>query len=69
MADRPKLVPLDPADEMQASIDAMKREMPKFLEHAALTAQFKRAYYEALVKEGFNEAQALELCKAPAAMV
>jgi hypothetical protein len=62
----PKVVPLQTKDEMKAGIDAMKRNMPIILEHMALVASMKRTYYLALVEQGFTEAQALELCKAPA---
>lgn len=64
----PKVVHLQAKDELKAGIDAMKRNMPIFLEHMALVASIKRAYYEALVRQGFTEAQAIELCKAPASV-
>lgn len=33
------------------------------IEYAQLNAKIQRAKYEALVKEGFTEQQALELCR------
>lgn len=67
MDQRPKLVPMDPKDEMQANIDMLRRELPKLREHAVIVASVKRAYYDALLSNGFSEAQALELCKHPVA--
>lgn len=44
----------------------LRENMPALLEMAQLNAQLNRAKYLALVKEGFTEAQALELCWRPA---
>lgn len=67
MEDKPNVVHMKAKDEVQASLEMMRRELPKLIEHAALVAQVKRAYFIALVKEGFTEVQALELCKHPVA--
>lgn len=40
----------------------LRENMPALLEMAQLNAQITRAKYLALVKEGFTEAQALDLC-------
>lgn len=58
----PKLVKLAPRDELQAASDAAERALPILIEHAARTAKLRRAMFTALVKEGFTEAQALDLC-------
>lgn len=63
MTDRPKVVPLGTKDDMAALVENLRRNLPQLLEHAALIAQFRRAYFLALVKEGFTNEQALELCK------
>lgn len=55
-------------DEFRAAIEGMKRNLDNFVEHAKLTAAIKRAYFDALVKEGFTAEQALELAKAPVAI-
>jgi len=57
-------IPTKP-NEMLASVASLRRNLPAFLEHAAIVAAIKRSYYNALIKEGFSEQQALELCKAP----
>lgn len=63
MSDGPKLVPLGVQNEAAACLARLNRDIPFLLDHAVLAARVKRAYYEALVSEGFSEAQALELCK------
>ncbi|URA06779.1 hypothetical protein QAY89_gp14 [Xanthomonas phage Langgrundblatt1] len=46
----------------------MRRNLDNFIAHAKLTAAVKRAYFDALVKEGFTAEQALELTKASVAI-
>lgn len=48
---------------IQASVAELARNLPAYLEAAALMATAQRAKFEALVTAGFTEAQALELCK------
>ncbi len=50
-------------DELAGAVENMKRQMPLMLEHMALVAQLKHAYFSALVKQGFTAEQALELSK------
>lgn len=61
--DKPKVVPMPKKEIGAASIEAFRRGMPNFLEHAGLVAQIKRRYYEELVKQGFTEKQALKLTR------
>lgn len=58
----PRVVDLAPPDQIQAHIDALRRAMPKLAAGAELLAKVRRANYEALLREGFTEAQALDLC-------
>lgn len=44
------------------AVRTLRENMPAMLEMAQLNAQLNRAKFLALVKEGFSEAQALELC-------
>ncbi|MFS2047538.1 hypothetical protein ACEN9J_03015 [Variovorax sp. Varisp41] len=43
-------------------VKTIRENLPAMLEMAQLNAQVTRAKYLALVKEGFTEAQALDLC-------
>ncbi|MCS3467111.1 hypothetical protein M2401_000832 [Pseudomonas sp. JUb42] len=52
-----------PIDKQRAELEALKRSMPMHIEFLAIQAQMIRAKYQALVAQGFTEAQALELCK------
>ena len=44
-------------------VKSLKDNLPAFLEHTRLNAIITREKYLALISNGFNEAQALELCK------
>lgn len=48
---------------MKAAIETMKRNLPELIEHAKLVAEIKRASYLSYIQQGFDEQQALELCK------
>lgn len=65
--DNIRQIPTKP-DEFAAAIEGMRRNLDNFVEHAKLTAAIKRAYFDALVKEGFTAEQALELTKASVAI-
>lgn len=41
----------------------LRENLPAHLELAVLQAKITRAKYQALIGEGFNDAQALVLCK------
>lgn len=60
--DPPKVVDLPQADSVRAKLEELKRVVPILLEFADVTAKIRRANYESLLKEGFTEAQALDLC-------
>ena len=55
------------ADRSKVALAVLVREMqenlPAHLEFAKLTSKLQRARYLALIAEGFNDRQALELCK------
>lgn len=45
---------------------AMRKALPHMITHAEMVAKLQRAKYDALVGEGFEPSQALELlCKTP----
>lgn len=49
--------------ELAASVEELKRNKIHLIEHAKLVAEIKSEYYKALIEQGFDEYQALELCK------
>jgi hypothetical protein len=49
--------------EIRAMVEKLRIELPAQVELAMMTAVITRAKYNALVKEGFSEADALYLCK------
>jgi hypothetical protein len=63
MNETPTVIQMGKKDDVRASLELLKRELPNFIEHASLIAKFKHAYFVALVGEGFTHEQALELCK------
>ncbi len=64
MSDRPTVVDLPKEkNEAAAAGDAIRRNMPALIENAKTFAQLRRAHYLAYLEVGFNEQQALELCK------
>ena len=50
-------------DDMVAALEKVKRELPVMIQMASITAQIRKAHFDAHVKIGFTEEQALELCK------
>lgn len=62
-AAKPDPIPEDELVKIALSVRRLKRVMPALLELAVLEATVKRARYEALLRNGFTEAQALELVK------
>lgn len=52
-----------PVDKQRAELEALKRGLSVHIEFLTIHAQIIRAKYQALVAQGFTEAQALELCK------
>lgn len=49
--------------ERAKSLQLFREGLAFSIEFAQLNAKFQRAKYLALIKEGFDERQALELCK------
>lgn len=56
-------VPNVERDTLIASIENIKRTLPLLLEYNKIDAQIRRSKYLALIENGFNEQQALELCR------
>lgn len=64
MSEGPNIVglPTKP-NEMQAAVEAIKRDAQAFIEMGAVMARIRRAHFTAYIAEGFTPAEALELCK------
>jgi hypothetical protein len=50
-------------DKTIAALEALKRGLPLLVEYQLHIAQLIRARYDGLIKEGFTEAQAIEIVK------
>jgi fatty acid/phospholipid biosynthesis enzyme len=50
-------------DRVRQSLDMLKASLKMNLEFEGIKAKLLKARYDALVSEGFNKEQALELCK------
>lgn len=50
-------------DDMRGQLELMKRNLETLIEFHTLNAKILKAKFDALVAQGFDEKQALELCK------
>jgi hypothetical protein len=50
-------------DKTREALRELRRNLEVLMEYWQIDAQIRRCRYEALVKQGFTEAQALELTK------
>jgi hypothetical protein len=53
------------ADKLQMALREMQQNLPLQIQIAQYMAQVTRARFNAYLKEGFTEHQAIELCKTP----
>lgn len=53
--------PIDTRNEFQKAIDNMKFQLPTEIEFVKLQAKLAKEQYEALLKEGFTEQQAMQI--------
>jgi hypothetical protein len=58
-----RALPQVETDKLRAAVEKMRRTLPLLIEYYQIDAKIRKARYEALIAEGFNPAQALELCK------
>lgn len=49
--------------DLEKAVFELSRNMSAHLEYIRIRAKLQREHYEALIKEGFTDAQALELTK------
>lgn len=57
-----RVVELPAQDKLRASLEEARRNLTIAIEAAEFVAKVRRANYLALLREGFTEAQALDLC-------
>lgn len=50
-------------DKTAEALRQMRASLAVLIEYQAMNAQIIRARYEALLKEGFSEQQAIDLCR------
>lgn len=50
-------------DKARLALAELRDSLPIQIEYVVMTAQLTRAKFNALRKEGFTEAQAIELCR------
>jgi len=63
--DGPRVVDIGVKDMGQAELDKLKRALPRMQEVTEIVAELRRHSYEAHIKQGFTDEQALELCQKP----
>ena len=56
-------IPFPSQDKVQADLEKLKRSLPSIGEYMELMAKLHKIKYDALISQGFNNQQALELCK------
>lgn len=57
------LLPKLKTSEMEKALITLKADLPAYEEFQMINAKLTKRKYDLLVKEGFNEVQALELSK------
>lgn len=50
---------------LREEVEAMRQNLPHFIEHVKMIAELSKAKYDACIEQGFDENQALELSKNP----
>jgi len=58
----PTALPTIEQDKFTAAIETLRRNLHNQIEYHQIQAKIRRAAFDAYLAEGFNEAQALELC-------